>query len=73
MTIARTKSPVIGGHVRRERESPGSGAARWGRGEEEPRARVYRAKWSRCPDCGQMKSATNMARHRRSCRGGGEP
>ena len=72
-TTARTTSPGIEGMYgeRGRRKSPGSGAARWE--EEEPRARVYRAKWSRCPECGQVKSATNMARHPRTCRGGGEP
>ena len=58
----------------REGEGGVRGAVRPGGAEEEeePRARVYRAKWSRCPECGQMKSATNMARHRRTCRGGDE-
>ena len=38
---------------------------------EETSARVYRPKWAHCPQCGQLKSATNMARHRTTCRGGG--
>ena len=38
---------------------------------EETSARVYRPKWAYCPQCGQLKSATNMARHRTTCRGGG--
>ena len=38
---------------------------------EETSARVYRPKWAHCPQCGQLKSATNMALHRTTCRGGG--
>ena len=41
-------------------------------GEPEDVARVYRQAWKVCPSCGQRKSATNMARHIRTCRGGRE-
>ena len=33
-------------------------------------ARVYRPAWAECPMCGQLKSVSNMARHKDRCRGG---